>query len=311
MSYTTSYQWGPSQTPVVIRSLIIITCIVSILAALTNSLFVHLAGTIGPQDILSLSWYGFRHYFLWQPLTYLFTQSTPSSGIDLFYLISLAFNMYILWAFGSSIHERIGSRQFLALYLVSGILAGVAAWFFMPIFSQYLVISGPSSAILSVFIVWAMLYPDSNLMLFMILPIKTKWLLAGVLGAIALSCISQLDIVSLLFYFIAASCGYLYSVILLNLESPFEFMHPFERSMTNFYHRLRRKTGSKQTEEIAKPKIYDFTSGEPILDDDAFIDSMLTKISKFGERSLSETERRRMQQISQRKMKNKAASDKD
>lgn len=293
MSYTASYQWGPMHTPAVIRMLIIITSVVSILTALTNSLFVHFLGTIGPQDFLMLSWYGFKHYFLWQPLTYLFTHGTFGSGIDLFYLIGLAFNMYMLWAFGTSVHERIGTKQFLILYLGSGILAGVAAWLLMPIFGQFVVFSGASAAILAVFVVWAMLNPESNLLLFMILPIKTKWLLAAVLGAIVLSSLSQLDMITLAFYFVAACCGYFYSVLKMELGSPFEFMHPFDR----FF--------SRKIDKKSKPKIYDFSTGQPVQDDEAFVDAMLTKISKDGERSLTETERRRMQQISDRKMKNK------
>lgn len=299
MDYT-RYQWGPSHTPKVITALILITSIASVLSSLLNHLF-HLFQLIGPIELFALSWYGLKHYFLWQPLTFSFI-SASEGGIDLFYLIALAFNMYILWAFGTSVQERTKTVPFLFLYLGSGILAGIAAWLFMPILGQYPVISGSSAAILTLFVVWSMLYPDSNLMLFMILPIQTKWLLAGVLGAIVLSCISQLDFLSLIFYFVAVCWGYVFSVVLLEQKSPFDFTHPLDRTLNQFGNYLR----GESTHSIKpKSKIFDFKSGEPILSDEVFIDEMLTKISKYGERALTETERQRMQKISERKMKEK------
>lgn len=297
MSYATPYHWGPSQTPLLIKALIFLTCAVSIFSALTSNLFTHVFGIISPQSFLSLTWYGLHHQFYWQPLTYLFVQASSIDGIDLFYLISLAFNMYILWAFGTPVHERVGSRHFLGIYLVSGILAGLAAWLIMPLIGRSEMVSGPASAILAVFIVWSMLYPDSDLMLFFFIPIKAKWLVAGVLGGIFLINLSQVDLISLTYYGVATLCGYLYGVWGLNLHSPFSWTKPLDVSLINL------KNFFQPGKSSSKTQIYDFTSGELILEDDAFVDAMLSKISRYGEKSLTNSERNRMQQISARKMK--------
>jgi membrane associated rhomboid family serine protease len=307
MSIFSSYQWGTSKTPAVIRNLIIITCLTSIFVALTNHLFVYILGISGPQQLLTLSSYGMQHYYLWQPITYLFTQ-TATNGIDVFYLMSLAFNMYILWAFGSAVEERIGSKHFLALYLGCGALAGIIAWALMPILGQYAVFSGPATALLAVFIMWSMLFPNSELIFFPIIPIKTKWLTAAVLGIICLTTLSQLNFITFVLYFAAALCAYLYGIIAFNLHTPFAKTHHVDAWLAQFFSRFRvgaiKKSDTKST-----TKIYDIKSGDPVLSDDAFVDEMLSKISKGGEKSLTMRERRRMRQISERKMKENSKRD--
>lgn len=302
MSIFTPYLWGTSKTPLVISTLILVTCLVSIFVTLANPLFIYL-GVSGPYQLLTLSAYGMQHYYLWQPFSYLFTQ-TSLNGIDLFYLISLAFNMYVLWAFGSPVHERMGTKHFLGLYLGSGAFAGIIACLAMPLIGQYAVFSGPSAALLATFIVWAMFFPESQLTFFPYFPVKAKWLTAGVLGIITLTCLSQLDLIHFIIYIVATLCAYLYSVIVFNLCTPFTATHRVDSRIALFFRRFHKKETKKN--EAPASKIYDIKSGDPILTDDAFVDQMLSKISKEGEKSLSMSERRRMKQISERKMKEKS-----
>lgn len=302
-------QWGPGETSVAIRRLIMITCGISIFSAFANSLFVQVLGLKGPQELLSLSWHGLQNYFLWQPITYLFIQNSSSQGINLSFLLSLAVNMYVLWVLGSTLLERIGTKHFLGLYFIGGILAGLLTVFTMPLTGHYMPLAGPTASLLAVFVVWTMSNPQSELMLFFLIPIKTKWLLAGILGAICLISLSQLDFISLTFYLSATLIGYLYGLLVFNMQSPFKITHGFDRAVSDVRDDLLKKIRTKKkadrgvdlgAETAGKPqsKVYDFKSGEAILDDDAFVDLMLTKISKNGEKSLSVEERRRMQQIS-------------
>ena len=48
-------------------------------------------------------------------------------------------------------------------------------------------------------------------------------------------------------------------------------------------------------------KIFDLKTGQAVIDDDSFMDSMLEKISKSGEQSLSKKEKKRMQKNLQTK----------
>jgi len=48
-------------------------------------------------------------------------------------------------------------------------------------------------------------------------------------------------------------------------------------------------------------KVVDFKTGQPILDDDQFMDAMLARISLYGESVLTPDEKNRMRKISERK----------
>lgn len=292
--YSTTFRWGPSNTPSIIKNLIFLTSFVTIFSALTNNLF-HLLSYTGPQELLSLSYQGLNKLYLWQPLSYMFVQDAPD-GVSIFFLLSLLLNMYFIWILGTDVVEHLGKRHFLSIYFLSGILSGIVAVSLMNMTAQYAVLFSPTAAILAIFFVWALLYPDSLLLLFFVFPIQTKWLLVGILGIIFFVGISALDYIYLVHYFSAVLIAYLYCVIALRMKSPFEFTKSFEAIVHNAIDKIFGKSDTK------KSKIYHFPNGAQD-DDDAFIDAMLTKISKHGEKSLTTHERHRMEQISKRKMK--------
>lgn len=289
-----SSPWAPRETPSAVRMLIIVTCTVAILSALTNGLF-HFLNLMGPQEFLSLSWYGIRNFFLWQPITYMFVQDS-SEGVQFFFLIALFFNMYILWVLGSTLQEYIGTTHFLTSYFGVGAIAGVLSVLTMPLVNQYAILTGPSAALLGVFVLWTMCYPDGILNLFFLIPLRTKWILAWVLAIIFLIALSQLNVLSMVFYAAATCTAYLYGVLALELRSPFPVMYPFEDKLLHLVQRL--KGGSQAPKK--GPKIVNLR-GEPIQDDDEFVDAMLTKIAKDGERALTSAERKRMDEISEKK----------
>ncbi len=137
MTYTSSAFLGPDATPKAIQKLILTTCVIALFSALTEPVFTQIFGIPGLQTWLSLSWIGIHHYFIWQPLSYLFVQSNGSMGITLSFLIGLAFDMYILWIMGSAILDTVGTKPFLRLYFLSGIGAGLLALVAMYITKRY------------------------------------------------------------------------------------------------------------------------------------------------------------------------------
>lgn len=291
MSYQAQYQLGPSQTPKTILNLILITAFVSIFCALFDNIFVQFLGMAGPEKWLGLSTWAIDYGFVWQFITYLFVQDSASQGITLNFLIQLCFNMYVVWVMGSAILESFSTRTFFTLYFMSAFLAGFLAIGMMYLTGYHLLLTGPIPAVLALLVVWTMLYPEAELLLFFILPVKTKWLTAGILAAIFLITLSRLDLVSMTFYFVGALTGYFYALFALNLSSPFAFMQPIES-------RLKRwlpKGGSD--------KIIPFTPGSDSLDDNEFLDIMLSKIAAKGESSLTWREKRRLQEISEKKAK--------
>lgn len=101
-------------------------------------------------------------------ITSMFMHST-----DLFFHIFI--NMFILFMFGSILEQRIGTKRFLLLYFVSGILSGIVASFIYPS------AIGASGAVMG--IVGAVIYlmPNMMVLLFFFLPMPL-WV-AGILIA--------------------------------------------------------------------------------------------------------------------------------
>ena len=121
----------------------------------------------------------FSRIMIWQPITYLFLH---------FGLWHLVLNMLMLWMFGSVIESRWGSKRFLFYYLFTGIGAGICSVIFA--FNSQSPIVGASGAIFGLLVAFAVLFPDSVILLFFIFPMKMKYaamVLAGInlLGALS------------------------------------------------------------------------------------------------------------------------------
>jgi membrane associated rhomboid family serine protease len=235
---------------------------------------------------LALTRAGIEHLFIWQLITYIFLEPGP---ISLGFFIQLAFNMYILWMFGSSLIERSHTRLFLTLYLGAALVGGLTALAF-----PHTALAGSTNAVFAVLTAWAMVNPGSQLLLFFAIPFKAEWL---VLALLAFTLFIDLSTGS----WMAASClivsvlyGYLFSLIVWRQPSPFLFLRTFER-------KIFRLLEKKPRETYHHSKIYDIKSGAPVLDDDQFMDAMLDRISRHGEDSLTPAEKKRMREISERK----------
>lgn len=76
--------------------------------------------------------------FLWQPLTSMFMHGG---------LTHLAMNMVVLFQFGTILERSIGTKPFLKLYLLGGILTSLLSFFFFYVLSLPHVLVGASGAI--------------------------------------------------------------------------------------------------------------------------------------------------------------------
>lgn len=85
-------------------------------------------------------------------------------------LVELFFSLLILWFFARPLEERWGSPRFLVFWLVSVLGAGMTAL----LFGQ--VLAGDVFLQTSLLFTFATLYPDMEILLFFILPVKVKWL---------------------------------------------------------------------------------------------------------------------------------------
>ncbi len=305
MNHSNYYQLGPDSTPPFIKYLLIITASLSIICALLEPFFVEFIGMPGLQTWLSLSSFGLHQGFLWQPFTYLFIQNGGGQGITLNFLMILVFNLYILWSMGTTLVNSLGPKPFLRLYLLSGIIAALSGWLMMALLETPALFAGPTACLVSVLIVWALLYPSQQILLFFFFPMQAKWLVVLLISAILLINLSHFDLITLIFYLSSMLFSYVYAVTAWHLNSPFAWMAPIDTFLLKASSYLARFFPFKTSTLTDKAKVFDIHTGQPSYTDDQFMDAMLTKISRQGERSLSWRERKRMQKISETKRRSK------
>ncbi len=214
-----------------------------------------------------------RRLFIWQLFTYMFLHG----GVW-----HLLLNMFVLWMFGSTLEARLGRKQFLQLYFLSGVGAGLchafASW------GSRIPMLGASGAVFGLLVAYAMLFPDRylTLLLFFVFPLtlKAKHLVLGfaileilyVISAAADNVAHFAHLGGLLF-------GYIYMKSKFGLGLPFAFANRPSDALKR--QRLWRK----------RPKYkYKSIDSEEFIDRE--VDPILAKISRQGMSSLTRKERK-------------------
>ena len=286
-----------------VNQLIIITAAISLLSGVLNLGLMQLFGSnIGPQFLFIMTKAGLQMGFIWQCLSYMFVHY-GEGGIGLGFLIGLGINLLFLWILAPRVVQQIGSTSFIKLYLGTGALVGLVAatvLLFTPING---VLAGALPPITALLVVWAFLFPEEQMLFFGVFPVQSRWLVVGLIAFRTFIDLSTLHTFGMIVTLASVSCGYLYSLVALNIRGPFEFTHSFDDMVARLAVRWRMRRGKIQGDPSLyhHAKVYDFNTGQPLNDDDDFMDSMLAKISLEGEDSLSKKERKRMDQISQQK----------
>jgi len=127
---------------------------------------VYLASLVRPDftELLTLDLHQVAppHWQLWRLFTYLFLPPTAS-------MWWILFELYFVWLVGSNLDREWGSFKFNVYYLVGMLGTTVAA----------AVAGGAHGNLflnLSLFLAFATLFPSFQIMLYLILPVKVKWL---------------------------------------------------------------------------------------------------------------------------------------
>lgn len=169
--------FGPSQTPDIIKNLMIANGIVFILQLIGPSILpfsVTNFGVVQPAAV-------WEHFEFWRVFTYMWLHS-PTSPMH------IAGNMFSLWMFGSQVALLWGEERFLKYYLLCGTGAG-----FLIATVPYLlsmigigssinefqgVTLGASGAVMGVLLAYSFTWPDRTIMLlFPPIPIRAIWLI--------------------------------------------------------------------------------------------------------------------------------------
>jgi membrane associated rhomboid family serine protease len=101
---------------------------------------------------------------LWQLLSYMFVHIRPSH---------ILFNMLGLFIFGVQVEQRMGSREFLLFYFLTGTLAGAFSFAFLFFTGSFWTpLLGASGAIFAVELAFACFFPNALIYVWGILPLR-------------------------------------------------------------------------------------------------------------------------------------------
>jgi membrane associated rhomboid family serine protease len=210
------------------------------------------------------------------------------------------FNMFALYFFGPRLEDRWGSREFMRFYLLAA--AGGALFSFLtPVFGTPGYVLGASAAINGLLMAWAVYWPDDEVLLLGIFPIRILWLVIG-LGFFSM--FSAMAAAGDGVAHLAHLGGFL--VALAYLKSPWAPRgwgdlpaRPGKKKRRNAA--LVAWAGKKQ--DVAAPPPAAAKGGttrrqeRELLDD---VDRILDKISEHGLGSLTPEERARLDEVSKR-----------
>ena len=121
-------------------------------------------------DFLKFNLNGLLHGEIWRIVTFIFY---PSASSPLMLIISLYFYYWI----GSTLEQQWGTAKF-NLYYFSGMLLTVLGTVAASLISgnYYLTVAGTTYVNLSMFFAFAFLFPNAQVLLFFIIPVRMKWL---------------------------------------------------------------------------------------------------------------------------------------
>jgi len=283
---------NPETTPLLIKRLILITVLMALFSSL-GEVFVNNAFDLpGPMTYLTLNTAMFLKGYLFQIFTYPLTYGTVGESISVFTLITLMVNLYFLWIMGSHIIERMGTKDFVKLYLFATVFAGLIGVALAYLFGYNVIFSGFVPQVLAILVAWNMLNGNGRLFILPPFSIKAKWLTLTVLLFCVIPPLSSFQLPLAGFYLAGAMAGWLFALFSWHLTSPWKSIAELENRVIIW---------------IAKTKLFFKRKSSKIIDirsipkeDDLFMDEMLEKISQYGEGSLTPLERKRMQKISRK-----------
>lgn len=203
---------------------------------------------------------------VWRLVSYMFLHSTAT-------LSHLLLNMLALWMFGGELEQLWGTRRFAGLYFLFGIGSGLFSVLYLvdPVMRSAPVI-GASGAIFGLLTAYAVYFPDREILLFFVLPVRAWMLVAGYAVLSLFFAFSQGAGVAHLIHFggIAVAFGYLKGFPLV------------ARRLSEVKAGMKEKKARSNVEQAFSRKRYY----------DEKVDPILEKIAREGMGSLTDEEKR-------------------
>ena len=155
------YQSSPFSMPPVVKNLIMINIVMLVATWALQSSGIDLTEKLG------LYYPGSEHFRPYQFVTHMFMHAN---------FMHLFFNMFALWMFGVELENLWGSKKFLFYYFLCGIGAGLANLLIAPFFTSVGPTVGASGSIYGVLVAFGFLFPNREIYIYFLLPVKAKYL---------------------------------------------------------------------------------------------------------------------------------------
>jgi membrane associated rhomboid family serine protease len=123
--------------------------------------------------VLGLSKLAITKFAIYQIFTYMWLHSTTQ-------FMHILFNMFGIWMFGRELEESWGTRQFIKYYIICGVGAGIVILLLdFLLESGFTLTIGASGALFGLLLASAMSWPDRQVYLYFLFPIKMKYFVIG------------------------------------------------------------------------------------------------------------------------------------
>jgi len=131
-------------------------------------IFQHFGETAaGATGLLTLSFQHLLDFEFWRLLTYGFCHAN---------LVHLFFNMFGLWIFGQHVEPRLGTREFVALYLLSIVISGLGHVVYQVASGSPAGTIGASGGVMAITCAAAVFSPRSKIMFMFVIPLELRYL---------------------------------------------------------------------------------------------------------------------------------------
>jgi membrane associated rhomboid family serine protease len=244
----------------------------------------------GFTQALLLDTEGVAHGEVWRLLTYAFLHS-PN---DIWHIV---WNMLFLWWFGTDVEDLYGPREFLAFYLTAAVVGALAFLAGDALGDGGRFCLGASGAVMAVVVLCAVHYPRRTILLFFILPLPL-WLFAVIYVAKdALTLLSRVpSSTAVAVHLGGAAFAFVYYKRQWRLTSVIPWVRSWLRQRNRPNLRVYHEEPQRPVPVAAPPSAPTAmpTTG-PAGDVDehleAKLDAVLEKVARYGQSSLTESER--------------------
>ncbi len=202
---------------------------------------------------------------LYQPLTYMFLHGSFGH---------ILFNMFALWMFGTEIEFTWGSKSFARFYVLAGLAGAFLSMAVHP--SQPYPIIGASAAIYGLLVAYWIMFPNRQLYIYFLFPVKVKWAIPGMMLLGFLFSAGNIA-------HMAHLGGALFGLLYLKLDWRWIYVTRWLKSRRYQRQEAKLKRNRQHAEDIMKR-----------------VDAILDKINEVGIENISKSDRRFLEEASSR-----------